>query len=221
MEPISFFLDTFIELADRIINLKKAKLQDQRTLFEEIIAPVFEELEPIAQNYMLFFQKARQLIVDKNKRSLGRGLEIAGKKLIPEDVKNELQEMAQFMKKERDVIIPTRIKVAEMARQIKECSTIAEVTEFADAVDAFFFNSPGNLPELKLPRDSEATEFLEKLNQSILSDYNEQDLIKYIDRVLLKLESSWGEIVRSYEKLKIKLVSPPKLLREYKKTKND
>lgn len=214
MEPISFLLDTFIQLAERIINLEKAKLQDQRTMFEEIIAPVFEELEPIAQNYMLFFRKARQLIIDKNKRSSEWEIEIAGNKLIPVDIKKELQEMAQYMKKERDGMIMVRVKVTEMARQIKEYSTSAEIAEFANAVDAFFFNSPGNLPEVKLPRDSKATEFLEKLNQSISSDYNEKDLIKYIDRVLLKLENSWGDIARSYGKLKVQLVSPPKLMRK-------
>jgi hypothetical protein len=214
MEPISFFLDTFIQLADRIINLEKAKLQDQRVAFEEIIKPLFMDLEPIAQSYMLFFQKARKMIVDKNKRSSGREIEIAGNKLIPEDIKNELQEMAQYMKEERDGMIMVRVKVTEMARQIKECSKSAEIAEFADAVDAFFFNSPGNLPEVKLPRDSKATEFLEKLNQSISSDYNEKDLIKYIDRVLLKLENSWEDIARSYGKLKVQLVSPPKLMRK-------
>lgn len=215
MEPISFFLNTFIQLAERIINLEKAKLQDQRVAFEEIVEPLFIELEPIAKSYMDFFRKARQLVVDKNRRSSEWGIEIAGNKLIPEDIKNELQEMAQYMKEERDAMIMVRVKVTEMARQIKERSSIAEIAEFADAVDAFFFNSPGNLPEFKLPRDSKATEFLERLNQSILSEYDDQDLIKYIDRVLHRLENSWGEIVRSYEKLKINLVSPHKLIRKH------
>jgi len=215
MEPISFLLDTFIQLAERIINLEKAKLQDQRTMFEEIIAPVFEELEPIAQNYMLFFRKARQLIIDKNKQSSEWEIEIAGNKLIPVDIKNELQEMAQYMKKERDGMIMVRVKVTEMARQIKEYSTSAEIAEFANAVDAFFFNSPDNLPEVRLPQDSKATEFLERLNQSILSDNDEQDLIEYIDDVLLELERSWGKIVQAYEKIKIHSVSPPKLIRKH------
>lgn len=214
MEPISFLLEAFIRLAERIIHLEKEKIQDQRIVFEEIIDPLFTELGPIAQNYMAFFRKARQLVVEKNKRSSERGIEIAGNKLIPEDIKNELQEMAQYMKEERDAMIMVRVKVTEMANQIKERYKNLEIAEFADAVDAFFFNSPGNLPEVKLPRDSKATEFLEKLNQSILSDYNEQDLIKYIDRVLLKLENAWGDIARSYGKLKVQLVSPPKSIRK-------
>ena len=154
------------------------------------------------------------MVVDKNRRSSEWGIEIAGNKLIPENIKNELQEMAHYMKEERDAMIMVRVKVTEMAHQIKERTKSVEMAEFADAVDAFFFNSPGNLPEVKLPRDSKATEFLEKLNQSISSDYNEKDLIKYIDRVLLKLENSWGDIARSYGKLRIQLVSPPKLLRK-------
>lgn len=214
MEPISLLFDAFIRLAERIINLEKTKFQDQRLVFDEIIKPLFVELEPIAQNYMAFFRKARQLVVDKNRRSSEWGIEIAGNKLIPENIKNELQEMAHYMKEERDAMIMVRVKVTEMAHQIKERTKSVEMAEFADAVDAFFFNSPGNLPEVKLPRDSKATEFLEKLNQSISSDYNEKDLIKYIDRVLLKLENSWGDIARSYGKLRIQLVSPPKLLRK-------
>jgi len=213
MEPISFLLEAFIRLAERIIHLEQVNLQDRRIVFEQIIDPLFTELDPIAHSYMAFFRKARQLVVEKNKRSSERGIEIAGNKLIPEDVKNELLEMAQYMKEERDAMIMVRVKVTEMANEIKERYKSLEIAEFADAVDAFFFNSPGNLPEVKLPRDSKATELLEKINQSILSDYNERDLIKYIDRVLLKLENSWGDIVRSYGKLKVQLVSPPNSIR--------
>ena len=222
MEPISFFLDTFIQLADRIINLEKAKFQDQRVVFEEIVKPLFVELEPIAQNYMIFFRKARQLILDKNEPSHGRGVEIFGGRLLTLNEQNELQEMAQYMKKERDAMIVARVKVSEMANQIKEHIDNAEIVEFAVSVNNFFFNSPGSYSNIRLPQDSKATEFLERLNQSILSNYAEMDLIEYLDEILLEMEKSWGVIVRSYEKLKIHLIGSPKFVRKHqiKKTKS-
>jgi hypothetical protein len=219
MEPISFLLDTFIQLADRVINLEKTKFQDQRVVFEEIIKPLFTELEPIAQNYMFYFRKARQLIVDKNKPSHGRGAKILGDRLLTLNEKNELQEMAQYVKKERDAMIVARVKVSEMANQIKEHINNAEIVEFAISVNNFFFRSPSNFPELQLPQDSNATEFLERLNQSILSNYDEQDLIEYIDEILLEMEHTWGIIVQSYEKLKIYLIISPKLVHKAKKKK--
>ena len=214
MEPILFFLDTFIKLADRIINLEKTKFQDQRVVFEEIIKPLFTELEPIAQTYMIFFRNARQLIIDKNKSPHDQGIEILRSRLLTLNEQNELQEMAQYMKKERDAMIIARVKVSEMANQIKEYVNNVEMVEFATSVNAFFFNSPSNHPQLWLPQDSKATEFLERLNQSILKNYDEQDLIEYIDEILLEMENSWGVIIRSYEKLKIYSIGSPKLVRK-------
>ena len=215
MEPISLFLNAFIQLADRINNLEKTKLQDQKVVFEEIVEPLFTELEPIAKSYTLFFRKARQLIIDKNKPSQANRIEIPGGNNFIFNIQDELHEMARYLKEERDTMANARIKVSEMAGQIKEHINNPEIVEFSTSVEKFFFNSPGNFPEFKLPRDSKATEFLERLDQSILSDYDDQDLIKYIDRVLHKLENSWGEIVRSYQKLKIILTSPPTLIRKH------
>ena len=63
MEPITSLLDAFIKLADRIINLEKTKLQGKKDLFNEIVKPVFEDLEPVALNYMIFFRNARQTVI--------------------------------------------------------------------------------------------------------------------------------------------------------------
>lgn len=221
MEPISFLIDTFIQLADRIINLEKTKFQDRRIVFDEIVKPLFTELEPIAKNYILFFQRARQLILDKNKKLQDLDNEMHGENLLSFDEQAKLQEMAQYIKKERDAMFIARVKVSEMAGQIKEHIKNPDIVEYANSIYTFFFNSPSNHPELWLPQDSKATKFIERLNESLKNNYDEEDLVEYIDRVLLEMENSWGEIVRSYERLKIYSIASPRLVQKNmsKKTK--
>ena len=219
MELITILLNAFIQLADRINNLEKAKLQDQKVVFVEIVEPLFTELEPIAKSYILFFRKARQLIVEKKQLTENLESDIFGGRSLTREGENELQEMAQYLKQERDAMSMARIKVSETANQIKEDIKNTDVVAFADSVTTFFFNSPSNRPKVQLPQDSKATEFLERLNESLRKNYDEQDLIEYIDEVLLGMENSWGGIVRAYEKIKNYSISSPKLVNKPKNKK--
>ncbi len=202
MEPITSLLDAFIKLADRIINLEKSKLQDKQTLFNEIVKPLFEEVEPVALNYIDFFRKARQAI-SKNPRK-------------------NLSKVSQTIREDRDAMLMARIKVRAMADQIKEHIKDEEIVEFAVAVTDFFYEASDSpfIMNLGSLANSLVT-YIDQVTNDSDSHKAIDPLNGYIDVIVSILEKSWSSIVKSYEKIKIYSVSSPKLVQKLqtKKTK--
>lgn len=196
MEPISisFLLSTFVALVDRIKNLEKIKFQDKQTLFNEIVKPLFEALEPVVLNYMDFFRKARQ-IVNKNPRK-------------------NISKVVQSIREDRDAMVMARIKVRETANQIKEQIKDEEITEFAMAVNGFFYQASDPPPML----DSLAVNFMHSIENAAHQNVEDRELVgdfnEVIDDILKGLELSWSLIVKSYEKIKIDSVSPSKYVQK-------
>ena len=121
MEPISFILDTFIGVMERIINLEKTKIQNKQQVFKEIIEPLFIELQPVVDNYVTLFKKAKQS-VSENKQS-------------------NIWEAVQEIRESRDAMILSRVKVREMANRIQEAYNDKKVTDFAKKDDRFFYRT--------------------------------------------------------------------------------
>ena len=206
MEPVSIFLSSFIELVDRIINLEKTKLQDKKTLFNEIIKPLFEELEPVATNYIEIFRKAR--------------------KASTVSCLQELEEAIKFLSEERRNMYLARTKVEHMANQIEKSIKDEEVNHFAKAVGFFFFDSMGYINPIS-SRTRTTLMFLRQIvgRAKKIGEITERQkglIAKYIDSNLASLEQSWNVIVESYVKLKIYSVSPPNYVKksQIEKTKS-
>lgn len=195
MEPLGLLVDTFIQLADRVLNLDKTKIQDRKSLFTEIINPLFEDLEPVASNYMEIFRKARTTF-DKG-------------------TIQELRHAIEFIGKERAVMFIARIKVEQMAYQVKGLIKDEEVGTFALSI-LLFFNQTTQIMGF-----SRTTVFLEELKQieenakknGKLTKEDKTQIIQYIDVTLAILEEYWRNIATSYGKLKIQYLSSNKLTR--------
>ena len=196
MEP-SFLLGTFTALVDRILNLEKTKLQDKKDLFNEIVKPLFEELEPVASNYREIFLKAKQIMNDPSHGNLYEAMTLVAEK--------------------REDMILARIKVIEMANQITDNITDKEVLEFAYAVDHYFFGVRNDFRKTRTRmllydiahRNKKAKKYLEE-ETSNPSQY----LLADIEFHLSGLDKKWSEIIQAYERLKIHSVSPKKYIRK-------
>jgi len=216
MEPVSLLLDTFVTLADRILNLQKTRFQDKKNFFDEIIQPLFEELEPVVSNYIDIFRKAKKATYLSSLQ--------------------QLRDAIEHLEEGREVMLMTRIKVLQMAYQIMYFSNDEEVRYFVHRINSFFYESAA------LSRHSRTLNFLEDLkliersweNQNErelkwiqagtnkarkLRQEEEQEIAMFIDYTLVQLESSWSDIARSYGRLKILSISSPNFFRKLFKKK--
>lgn len=189
MEPLSFILDTFIGVMERIINLEKAKIQNKQQVFKEIIEPLFIELQPVIDNYITLFKQAKQS-VSENKQS-------------------DIWEAVQEIRESRDAMILSRVKVREMANRIQEAYNDKKITDFAQKVDGFFYRT---ILEKQKRSKSMASELVDLFEYVLKHDMDKTELIKFIDDALKNMETSWVAIAQSYAMVRIYCLSSPQLI---------
>lgn len=196
---IPFILTTLTSLVDRIVNLEKTKIQDKKTLFQEVVKPLFEELEPLALDYVDLFRKAKKSIIKGSRK--------------------EFNAINQSIQEDRDAMMMTRIKVLEMAEQIKQHIKDDDIVEFATAVSLYFDSTQE--PPYKMR--SYATVLLTYIEhqefQNKVKGATEQ-FNQIVDEIIIQLEKSWGAIVKSYEKIKLYSIVSPKHIKINKNKKS-
>jgi hypothetical protein len=186
METLSLFLSSFTALADRIINLEKAQLQNKQQVFKEVVEPLFVELQPVVDNYVSLFRKAKKSVVESSSENLW-------------DAVSEIREA-------RESMILNRIKVREMASIIQETYKDKKITDFAQKVDGFFYRT---ICERKLgvKGKSYAKELVDLCDYVIKRDMDKGELIKFIDDALRSMEESWVAIAQTYASVRIYCLS--------------
>ncbi len=200
-------IEAFIKLAERLITLEKTKLQDRKDLFNEIVKPTFEVLEPVASNYIEFFRRSQRIVKE-------------AKVVNFETAVNQISEA-------RDQMVIARIKVREMAAQIKNNIEDENFAEFADAVYEFFYYRQDDLGQYSSilrrftrqdqtsPIGSKAAEIVDIAKSINFSDRErKQEFNELLEAIIDELEKNWSIIVKSYEKIKIYALSSPKFIRK-------
>lgn len=190
MEPLAFFLSTFTALVDRIINLEKRKLQNDRDLFNEIVEPLFEELQPVALKYMEIFRKAAFA--------------------LEKDKKVDFRKIAWEIKDQRDAIVMARIKVSEMASQIRHHINNIEIQNFSDDVDKFFYGTE------KKETTTASRLIIMFFNLGLDQFITKNEVVLYMTENLKFMEKQWASIVKRYQAIKIYSLSSTKTVRSNK-----
>lgn len=193
MEHISIFLSVTKQIADQVANCEKTKKEDKNNLLNNIIKPLYTKLKPVARNYMKFFQEADLLISISSKRSITKNNSV---------VKNN-----------RENLQLARIKVHEMANQLKENIQDENVSKFANAISVFFNYAPDiAIPDLlSLHPTGRLAVLVEWMSENKME---KSDVIRFIDETYSKLEESWKAIVQMYEKMEIDALSESKFTRK-------
>ena len=178
-------MEPFLILIDRIIKLLGVHRQNKRQLFREIIEPLFNELQPVVDEYFLLFWNAREAMKLKSR--------------------NELEIAINNIKNARERILHTRVKVLKFAQQVRDEISDKKVIVFCDKIALFFFSSEF----LKHPPPtSHAAELVEVLDYAMQGRIDKSEFQNYIARTLRNLENCWTAIAQSYAALRVYSLKP-------------
>ena len=173
-------LDTFLKLVDRVIALVKERQQTKAQVFEEIVEPLFVELQPVVDDYFKLFRHAKDAVENSQKSNLSSA--VIG------------------IKNAREAMLLNRIKVREMAATIGEHDIDKRVKDFADKVESFFYRT---ITEKSKDKRSYATELIDICDYVLREDMNKADLIQFISTALRKMEETWVAIAQSYASARV------------------
>ncbi len=181
-------LEVFIKLAERIIHLEKTKLQEKQDFFNEVLKPLYEDLEPLASQYIAFFRRAHNEIMECEQ--------------------GDLLKIAVVLKTERDALVMARIKVYAMSRVIYERleGDNTGIHLFIDAIKGFFEDNSLKRVTIQTGPATNAWKLISLFDDLGTGNLTRKDLIKFIDLTFRSMETNWELIVYLYQEQKLNLV---------------
>ena len=174
-------LDLFLKLIDRLIGLVKERAETRRTLFTDIVEPLFRDLEPVADDYFSFFDSVRD------------DLAAAG----PQDV----PELVEKARKAREAKLRAREKVRSLAKAIHETVDGSSVVAHFAAQVLMFFNS-FNLRPSHAEKIVALLDQLSNLDAEQLEERRDE-LIRYVDFVKANMWHNWEHVASAYADARI------------------
>lgn len=189
-------IDGFLQLLDRLIDLLEAKKKRKRELFSEIIEPIFNEVQPVVDEYFKFFQHARQRL----------------QKARAADYRRLVKELT----KERKDFHSVRVKVTHLTKAIREQTRLEQVKEFAKAVEELFdatvISKPtreqpvakrqGSKPILRSPVTGRK-ELIDRLEKAREIPVEKEVLLRYIDDALEAIGEAFSKVAAQYATLRL------------------
>jgi phage terminase small subunit len=176
-------VDAFIEIIDKLIELARYKKRRKKELFTEVVDPLFKETQMVVDEYFLFFRNARSLV-----RS-------ATKKQYPEVI-NHLNES-------RNDFLIVRVKITEMAKAIRAQTRVILLRDIAASIERFFevaIIDTTHIRPKKVTIRKHTIRMVEKVEKQLIS---KNEVLRYIDRSLKKMEEAWIDVAAKYAKGRI------------------
>lgn len=181
-------VDIFLKLVEQIIELIKLKHHNRQQFFKEIVEPLFIELQPVVDDYILLFRRARELA------STGS----------TEDFNASLEEIRSA----REKLLNRRIKVREMAFIVRSQYDDGRIKGFTDKVEQFFFST--GKPSEKISHGKKLVDLCDYVTEG---NVTRENLLSFINHTLKNLENRWVMISQSYASLRIHCLNPTKSIK--------
>jgi hypothetical protein len=176
-------VELFLSLLDRIINLVKQREIKKQQFFDKIIEPLFKELEPVVEDYFNLFRESLQMV--RNSHNY-----------------DDLNNAVEKIRRNRNHLLQTRIKVREMADTIKNEVKDEKVVNFANDILKFFNSSKAEVP-VDPKFISLGARLLELCDYVMTEKLSGDQLIIFLENELKNLESSWEAISKSHAMLRL------------------
>ncbi len=180
-------IDTLLQLLDRVIQLSKYRKSKVRTVFHELVQPLFEELLIVHANYIEMFEEATACLEDY----LGPNSE------------QTVREVIDRLKQRRIEYEPVRTKLDAMAGAFFSASS--ELEQFGTAL---FYYFPKGYLSYNVRHHSTTFRVIEQL-ELLISKQKEEPLrlcmeaLEIVDVALMAKREQWARVCEQYAKLKI------------------
>ena len=197
-------IDIFLTVIDKFINLLKKRAQNKQQLFKEFIEPLFNELQPIVDDYFILFRKSRDLVRKSHNNE--------------QDLKKAVEEIRIA----RECLLSARIKVIALSTTAEKEIKDKKVVDFCQKIAGFFFGTQVYEGQKKTSHAGHLVELLDyvvegksaisanilegKLDKEELK-LDKEGLLTYINSTLKNLENSFVAIAQSYASLRIRCLS--------------
>ncbi len=172
-------IDALVRIVDRLVNLAERRHASRRVVFDEIVKPVFTDLETVVEDYLRLFHTTRRRVQAAPRADLPAALE-------------ETQKLRQALSSKR-----VRLQAASEV-------ALADVKDkrlrrfFERVLKVLLSANPSGSPRRAMSKSTELVHFWEYLEQDGM---DKGRLVRFIDRSIADLRESWELVGQSYAEL--------------------
>lgn len=172
-------LTLFLELIERLIIFINGRKESKKALFDEVVEPVFKQLEALIDDYFLLFRNAH--------------------KAIEETEGTEWHLAVEEIRSNRETMWTARKKVSEFALVAAEKLKDQKFVSFAKKVSRLFHATEYH-ESRKLSRSLEVLDLLEALDAKTMEKHKVLERLAQTER---QLKETWVSLAQSYAGLKL------------------
>ena len=177
--------ELFLKAIEKILELLEHKKIGKEDVLNKIIEPLFINLQIVVDDYFKLFYTARNLMDEKSKKSL--------------------KEAQSIVKKNRELLLTTRIQVREMAQSFKENINDKKVNAFLTHIYNFFYSTTiENNIDIEKSRSANLIDLFDYVMEENITM---NKLNTYIDESLINLEKHLIAIAQAYASIRVYYLS--------------
>lgn len=172
-------LTLFLELIDRLVIFVKGRNEHRRVLFDEVVKPVFEQLEALIDDYFLLFRNAHKAIEE----SQGSDWHLA----------------VEEIRRNRETMWVARRKVSAFALVAAEQLKDQKFVNFAKKVSRLFHATEFH-ESRKMSRSLEVLDLLDAIDARKMEKHVVLERLAQTER---QLRETWVSVAQSYAELRL------------------
>lgn len=182
-------IDLFVKLIEGLTKVMEHLRNDRRQLFSEIVDPMYQQLQPVIDDYYSSFYEARDSVK-------------AAK--TPEALAAAIESIRE--RRERTLLARLTIRglIEEMQSRIKD----DHVRHFARQVLRFFYCTEISLGH----RSSVMNSFVELCDYVQKNDLDKALLVEYVGEALQSMVDASSAIASTYSAVRLHCLCPPRFL---------
>jgi hypothetical protein len=181
LKTMMLSVDNFLGLLDRLIRLGNYRVEGRRRQFKEIVEPLFNEIQPLVDDYFVLFRDSHSLV----RKSSVSELHLA--------VENIVASRARLLQARTQAVVFAKVIESEVKDQ--------RLISFAQTVVDFFYVTQHDEGKRRMSRTCEMVELFDLVLERKLK---KGELLEHIKKTLDSLEISWMKLVQAYGVLKLR-----------------
>lgn len=174
-------IEALLKIIDRLIEIKKRRIQSRKQMFEMVLQPTFDDLLSVHGDYIKMFEQLTVFAGDQRRLALGK----------------KIAKAKEELRKRRLEFEPVREKIRLVADQLARQKLSVEEAEFVNAVLQYFPSGEPSLPH------SSATTLLNFLER----DLTAEQIDMLVTRTIESHKRRWSDVCTTFASLRIVVAS--------------
>ena len=182
-------IDVFMKLIEGMVKIVEHRRNDRRQLFDDVVQPMYQQLQPVIDEYYALFHQCRS--------------EIAAARTKP-----ALSAAIDAIRDRRETTLLARATIRTLVEEMEKHVKDKHVIHFAEQVSKFFYSTE----VAHVRKMSAMRSFVELCDYVQQNDLDKGLLMDYLSETLKTMVERSSAVASTYSAVRLHCLCPPRFL---------